>query len=59
MYKNIIILEKDGKKETWGALTDICKVHSEITFGSIKDKKFPFNYKGFEFTKVPYKTKLI
>lgn len=57
--KNTIILKKGKLYETWGSLTDLCDAHEEIRFATIKDKKFPFNYKGYDFIKVPHKTKLI
>lgn len=59
MAKNVIILEKGGVQEVWGALTDICDAHGEIKFATVREKKYPFTYKGFIFSKIPYKAKLI
>lgn len=55
--QNIIVLTKDGKTEAWGSLTEICKNHKDFRYFSVKSKKFPFNYKGWLFTKVPFRTK--
>ena len=55
----IITLEKDGIIETWGQLTDLCFAHDEIKYETVKEKNFPFEYKGYRFTKVKHKTKTI
>ncbi len=59
MIKRTIILHKEGLHEVWGSLTDICDNHEEIKYPTIKGRKFPFKYKGYDFIKVPYKTKII
>lgn len=57
--ENVIILTKDGVAECWGSITEICRNHPELKYGYVKGLKFPFTYKGFEFKKVKFKTKLI
>jgi len=57
--QNIILLTKGTTIETWGSLTEVCKVHTEIKYSTIKMLKFPFVYKGIVFRKIPFKTKLI
>ena len=52
--KNVIVLEKDGKLEAWGAITAACEAHSEFQYHSIKWKDFPFEHKGYVFHKIPY-----
>lgn len=56
--KNIIILQvisNPSIQETWGSLTEICEKHPDLIYSEIRTKKFPFDYKGIRFTKVPYK----
>lgn len=52
--KYIIVLSKNGKEiETWGSLTSICNAHG-FAYHSIKMNSFPFEYKGYTFTKTKY-----
>lgn len=57
--KYIIVLEKDGIKETWGCLTSLCFAHEQIIYHSIKHKKFPFVYKGYKFEKIKHSSKTL
>lgn len=58
MNKNVILLEKDGNKEAWGSIAEICREKQDIVYSSIKAKKFPFKYKGYTFTKLPFRKNL-
>lgn len=53
---NIIILTQmcDYRQEAWGSLTQLCKNHAEFKYRAINTLKFPFEYKGWLFAKVPY-----
>jgi hypothetical protein len=57
--KNIIILINSEKEEfeTWGSLTELADNHSDIIHSSIKNKKYPFTYKGYDFIRVPWREK--
>lgn len=55
----MIILKKDNQYETWGSLTEICANHKQFSYNYLKRLKFPINYKGFEFIKVPHRFKTI
>jgi len=55
---NIIVLTKDEITETWGSLTECCREHTEFPYHSLKTKKFPFNWEGWTFTKVPHRKKI-
>lgn len=56
--KNVIVMSRivDGEEidETWGSLTKLCSFHPEFKYHSMKGKKFPFKYKGWEFKKVKF-----
>ena len=54
--QNVIILIKDDIVEVWGRITEIAEAHSDFSYSTLKSKKFPFNYKGWRFYKVRYKT---
>lgn len=53
MYKNIIVIEKEGEKETWSSLPKMCKAHPEFSYSYLSRLKFPCTYKGWEFNRVP------
>ena len=53
---NIIILTDGESYETYGALTELCK-KNRFSYNYLKDKKFPFKYKGLDFIKVKYRQK--
>lgn len=57
--KAVIVITKGEKTESWGSLTELCKNHKEFSYNYLKRQKFPFTYKGYEFKKVPYRTKTI
>jgi hypothetical protein len=50
-YRNIIVIQKDGKEEHWSNLKLLCDNHPEFSYGYIKPWKFPFEYKGWSFRK--------
>lgn len=54
---NIIIIGYGSIIEAWGSLTELCQVH-DLPYHTLKLKKFPFNYEGIYFKKIPYRTKL-
>ena len=51
----IILLKKNENIEAYTALTKLCKDYKEFSYSYIKSKKFPFNYKGYEFLKIKVK----
>ena len=54
--KNILIyqsIEQPQIMEAWGSLTDICRAH-HLPYDSLKTKKFPFDFGGYRFLKLPY-----
>lgn len=55
--KQIIIIQKGELKEVWGTLTECCNNHPNFNYGYLKHLKFPFEYKGYSFTKIYYRTK--
>ena len=55
--KNVTVITnlKDTEQtESWGSLVKLCSFHPEFNYHSLKGKKFPFNYKGWEFKKVKF-----
>lgn len=48
--KTIIVLTKGESLETWGSLSEICRV-KDWSYNYLKKKKFPFEYKGWKFRK--------
>ena len=61
--KYTIVITKGKVTETWGALTELCKAHTSsnyhenFSYQTLKDKKFPFTYKGWRFVKVKFRWK--
>lgn len=56
---NVIILKKEDQLECWGQLVELCQHHEEFSYNYLKGLKFPFKYKGYDFIKIPYRTKTI
>jgi hypothetical protein len=59
--KSVIIVKKGEDLEAWGSLTELCDNHKEnkFSYNYLKGLKFPFDYKGFSFRKVPYRKRSI
>ena len=57
MLTNVIVMQKEDEVEVWGCVTRLCLVHTNFSYHYLKGKKFPFNYKGWEFKKVKYNKK--
>ena len=56
MDRNNIIILTDGESyETYGSLTELCKLHG-FSYNYLKRFKFPFQYKGLHFIKTPYRS---
>jgi hypothetical protein len=51
---NIIILTDKESHEAWGSLTELCKAHG-FSYNYLKRLDFPFQYKGLDFIKVPFR----
>lgn len=54
--RNILILqsiEQPELMESWGSLTEICREHF-FPYDTLKVKKFPFDFGGYRFLKIPY-----
>lgn len=43
---------KTDKIDVSNTLTDLCKRHEDFKYQTLKEKKFPFDYKGWRFDKV-------
>lgn len=54
MYKNVIILTNKESHEAWGSLVELCKVKG-FSYNYLKKKKYPFEYKGLNFIRVPFR----
>jgi hypothetical protein len=54
MNENIIILTNLKDFECWGSLVELCKVKG-FSYNYLKRKKFPFEYKGLKFIRVPFR----
>lgn len=54
MNENIIILYDGENYEAWGSLVEICKTKN-LSYNYLKRMKFPFEYKGMSFIKVPFR----
>ena len=53
--KNIILLTlPDGKKETWGSLSEVCE-KKDLKVNTLYQKKFPFTVNGIKFEKLPFR----
>jgi len=55
MNENIIILTNLKDFECWGSLVELCKVKG-FSYNYLKRKKFPFEYKGLKFIRVPFRS---
>lgn len=55
MNQNIIILTNGESCEAWGSLVELCRIHG-FSYNYLKAKKFPFEYKGIQFNKVPFRS---
>lgn len=57
--KSIILVDYCGVKELWGSLKGFCDEHDWASYYTLRNKEFPFRYKGVDFDKVLYKCKII
>jgi hypothetical protein len=55
MNENIIILTNVESYEAWGSLVELCKVKG-FSHNYLKRLKFPFEYKGLKFIRVPFRS---
>mgnify|MGYP000921801470 CR=1 FL=1 len=55
MIKNVIIIQREDEVEVYGCITKICLAHEDFKYHTLKGMKFPFEYKGREFKKLPYR----
>lgn len=53
--KNVIILHKNGQLEAWGNLRELCDAHENFSYASLRARKYPFVYKGYDFIRLPYR----
>ena len=49
-----LVIIKEDEVHVYGSLTTVCKNNKELRYHTLKDKKFPFVYKGWRFFKVEY-----
>jgi hypothetical protein len=54
MNENIIILTNGECYEAWGSLVELCRVKG-FSHNYLKRLKFPFEYKGLKFIRVPFR----
>lgn len=55
---NTIVIVKDGVPiGTWGSITEISRQYDFVKYQSVKDRKFPFHYKGHTFYKFRFREK--
>jgi len=54
MNENVIILTNGESYEVWGSLVELCKI-KDLSYNYLKRQKFPFEYKGLHFIKVPFR----
>lgn len=52
--ENTIIIFDGESYESWGSLTEICEKHG-LSYNYLKRKKFPFEYRGVQFIKPPFR----
>lgn len=49
---HVIILEKGSVKEYFSSIPKVCDAHPEFSASYVRLLKFPFEYKGWTFSKV-------
>ena len=57
MNEKVIILTDGEIQEVWGSLSEICRVYG-FSRNYLKTKKYPFTYKGLQFTRVEFRKQL-
>ena len=55
--RRYIVLVREDKREVevWGSLKGLCKEHPTFSYYTLRNKKFPFKYKGIRFFRVNFK----
>ncbi len=53
--RTAIILRKGERLEVWANLAELCRCY-QWPYGTLKARKFPFEYKGFQLNKYKFKT---
>ena len=53
--QNVIILTDGESFETWGSIAELCRVKRGFKYSYLKNKTFPFEYKGVRFVKAPFR----
>lgn len=48
----MIHLSQGEKAELWSSLTKLCRCHEDFSYYYLKRKKFPFEYKGWNFKRI-------
>lgn len=48
---HVIIIEKAEIKELYSSMPKVCEAHPEFSASYVRLKKFPFEYKGWTFSK--------
>lgn len=49
--QHVILIEKDGVRELYSSIPNVCAAHPEFSYSYVRLLKFPFEYKGWKFTK--------
>jgi hypothetical protein len=49
--KHIIVIEKEGIRELYSSMPKLSDAHPEFSRSYVRLLKFPFEYKGWQFTK--------
>jgi len=57
MNQNVIVLydQETEEIEVWGSVTEMCEKKEGFSYNYLKRQKFPFEYKGLKFYKVPFR----
>ena len=51
---NVIVMEKGPQIECWGSISEIARIHG-FSYHTLIKKKFPFEFGGWSFKKVPFR----
>lgn len=48
---HVIIIEKEVVRELYSSIPKVCEAHPEFSYSYVRLLKFPFDYKGWRFSK--------
>lgn len=47
--RKVIVISKGNMFEMWTTLTKMCKAHPEFSYPYLKNRRYPYEYKGLKF----------